>query len=92
MRDAPAVASARDAYFWAVHFGAELDFLLLRGGQRLGFEFKCEDAPRLTPSLRTAATDLKLDRAFIVYPGSKTYAIDERTTAVGIGDLRRAIG
>jgi hypothetical protein len=87
-----AVASARDAYFWPVHSGAELDLLLMRGGQRIGFEFKCEDAPRLTASLRTATADLKLDRAFIVYPGSKTYALDDRTTAAGIADLRRVIG
>lgn len=83
-----AITTTRDAYFWAVHSGAELDLFLMRGGRRLGFEFKLDDAPRLTPSLRTATVDLKLDRAFIIYPGAKTYALDERTTAVGMGDPR----
>ncbi|HLE56123.1 MAG TPA: hypothetical protein VJB15_03505 [Rhodothermia bacterium] len=40
--------------------GAELDLLLFKHG-RDGIEIKREDAPRLTPSMRIALHDLRLD-------------------------------
>ena len=36
------------AYYWATHGGAELDLFIERNGKRIGFEFKCIDAPRVT--------------------------------------------
>lgn len=66
-----------EAFSWATHAGAELDLLVLRGGRRLGFEFKFADAPRTTKSMRAALQDLQLARLFIVYPGDKGYALDE---------------
>lgn len=79
--------SARDAYYWATHSGAEIDLLVFKDGKRLGFEFKCADAPQMTRSIYTAITDLKLDRVFVVYPGSKSYAIEDNVRAVAIADL-----
>ena len=73
---------ARNAYFWATQSRAELDLLLHAGGKRWGFEFKCQDAPVMTPSLRTALEDVRLDRAWIVYPGSRAYPVHERGEAV----------
>jgi uncharacterized protein len=67
-----------DAYFWATHTGAELDALFIRDGFRLGIEIKRADAPRLTPSMRHALEDLKLDLLWVVYPGSHTYSLHER--------------
>jgi len=66
------------AYFWATHQGAELDLLMLKGGRRVGVEFKRSDAPALTPSMRIAMTDLKLDALFVLYPGPKRYALADR--------------
>ena len=66
-------AQPREAYFWATHQGAELDLLMFKHGRRVGVEFKLADAPRLTPSMRIAMTDLKLDRLLVVYPGNKPY-------------------
>ena len=63
-----------ESYFWATHTGAELDALFVRAGRRLGVEIKRADAPRLTPSMRHAMTDLNLDLLWIVYPGSHAYA------------------
>ena len=40
-----------EAYFYRTQRGAELDLLLLRGGKRFGFEFKCSDAPKTTKSM-----------------------------------------
>jgi predicted AAA+ superfamily ATPase len=66
------------AYFWATHQGAELDLLLFKGGRRYGIEMKRADAPTLTPSMRIAMTDLRLERLFVLYPGSRTYSLQER--------------
>jgi len=71
-----------DAYFWATHTGAELDLLMFKYGKRIGVEFKRVDAPRLTPSMRIALSDLQLDALYVVYPGSRRYALASRIEAV----------
>ena len=65
------------AYFWATYAGAEIDLLLFKDGQRIGVEIKRADAPKLTPSIRTALTDLHLDRLLIFYPGERPYTLAE---------------
>jgi len=70
------------AYFWATHQGAELDLLLMRGARRIGVEIKRSDAPALTPSMRSALVDLRLDRLWVIYPGERRYALHERVTVV----------
>lgn len=77
------------AFFWATHQGAELDLLLQKDGRLYGVECKRVDAPRLTPSLRIALEDLKLDRIAVVYPGPQRYAMTDRIMAVPLSDLTR---
>ncbi len=36
------------------------------------------DAPGLTPSMRIALEDLKLDRLVVVYPGDRRYTLADR--------------
>lgn len=72
----------RDAYFWAAHAGAELDLLVMLGGKRYGFEFKYADAPKRTRSMLVARDDLGLERLWVVYPGSTTYALDDMTDVI----------
>jgi len=67
---------AEDCYFWASQASAELDLLVFKDGKRLGFEFKFQDAPRLTKSMHIAKQDLKLDSLTIIYPGETTYQLD----------------
>lgn len=67
-----------EVYFWATHTGAELDALLIKNGVRLGLEIKRADAPRLTPSMRNAMTDLKLDALWVLYPGRHRYSLGHR--------------
>lgn len=69
------IAQPDQAYFWATHQGAELDLLLFKGNQRIGVEFKRADAPRVTPSMRIAIDNLKLDTLYVVYPGLHRYAL-----------------
>jgi predicted AAA+ superfamily ATPase len=71
---------ADDAYFWATHTGAELDLLLLKDGRRLGVEVKRADAPRLTPSMRAALHDLRLEQLTVLYPGETSYLLADRVT------------
>jgi hypothetical protein len=71
-----------EVYFWATHAGAELDLLLFKDGRRFGVEIKRADAPRLTPSMRTALEDLRLDRLMVVYPGDLRYPLAERAEVV----------
>ncbi len=67
-----------EAYFWATHTGAELDLLLLKDGRRLGVEVKRADAPRLTPSMRAALHDLRLEQLVVLYPGEASYSLADR--------------
>ena len=76
------IAQPDQAYFWATHQGAELDLLMLRGQQRIGVEFKRADAPKVTPSMRIAMHDLKLDTLYVVYPGLHRYPMGEGVEAV----------
>jgi len=76
-----------EAYFWATHGGAELDLLLMRDGRRIGVECKRVDAPRLTPSMRSALSDLELDRLLVIYPGPLAYPLADRATAVPLSAL-----
>ena len=71
-----------EAYYWATHSGAEIDMVLIKNGRMLGVECKRMDAPRLTPSMRTALEDLKLEQIAVVYPGTKRYSLGERVAAV----------
>ena len=75
------------AHFWATHTGAELDLLLVKGGRRYGVEVKLQDAPRLSPSMRIALRDLRLDHLTVVYPGDAPYALGARVTVVPLAAL-----
>ncbi len=73
-----------EVYFWGTHGGAELDALLMLDGRRLGLEIKRADAPRLTPSMRHALTDLRLDALWVLYPGTHAYPLHERAMVLPV--------
>jgi hypothetical protein len=73
-----------EAYFWATHNGAEIDLVLLKDGRKYGVECKRMDAPRLTPSMRAAIDELKLDRLAVVYPGTMRYQLGQRISVVPV--------
>lgn len=76
-----------ECFFWATHTGAELDLLVLRGRQRLGFEVKRTEQPQVTPSMRSALTDLRLDRLDVIHAGKETYPLAPRVRAVAFSRL-----
>ena len=79
-----------EAYYWATYNGAELDLLLFKNGRRIGIECKRADAPTLTPSMRIALADLRLDRLYVLYPGGKAYTLARKVEAVPLADFVRA--
>jgi predicted AAA+ superfamily ATPase len=76
-----------ETFFWATHQGAEIDLILLKAGHLLGVECKRIDAPSLTPSLRIAREDLRLERIAVVYPGVKRYPLAQWVEAVPLAAL-----
>lgn len=84
-------ARPEECFFWATHGGAELDLLVVRGKTRLGFEFKRTDAPRITPSMRSALSDLRLGTLYVIHAGEHSFPMGERIRAVPIGRLPEMI-
>ena len=84
-------ADWRDCYHWRLHTGAELDLLVIRDGRRFGFEIKRTDAPRLTPSMRSALEVLKLERLYVVHAGKTSWPLAEKVTALHAAGLATGI-
>jgi len=82
-----ATSDHANPYYWRTSGGAELDLLLVSPRGRIGVEVKRADAPKLTPSMRTALSDLGLERLLVIHPGLKRYHLAERVEAVPIADL-----
>jgi uncharacterized protein len=79
-----------EAYYWATHNGAEIDLILFKDGRRVGVECKRADAPALTPSMRIALADLKLDQLSVVYPGEKKYSLAKNVEVVPLAKFVKA--
>jgi predicted AAA+ superfamily ATPase len=77
----------RDAYYWALHGGAELDLLLFHEGRRHGFEFKLADAPTLTASMTKARDTLALDRLWVIAPTERPYELAERIQVLPLASV-----
>lgn len=83
-------ADERDVYFWAVHQQVELDLLIVRGGEKLGFEFKYGSAPRVTRSLARARELLALETVTVVCPGEGDYPLGDGVRVIGLKTLVEA--
>lgn len=80
--------SSEEIFFWSTHAHAELDLLATIKGKKIGFEFKFTDAPKITKSMNISIQDLKLNKLFILYPGSKNFSLSEKIHVIGIEQLR----
>jgi predicted AAA+ superfamily ATPase len=77
----------REIYFWATHSGAELDLCWQYAGKNWGVEFKYNDAPTLTASMKTALNDLALERLWVVYPGNKSYSLTKKVSVLSVREI-----
>ena len=76
-----------ECHFWATHTGAEIDLLVIRGRKRWGFEIKRTSSPAITPSMRIALSDLKLQRLFVVHAGDHSFDLTKKIRALAISHL-----
>lgn len=80
-----------ECFFWATHAGAELDLLVVRGNLRFGFEIKRTSAPQVTPSMRHALADLRLQHLDVIHAGDNTFPMAGGIRAVGLSNLLKDI-
>ncbi len=71
--------------------GAELDLLVVRGARRIGFEVKRTTSPAITPSMRSAMTDLKLSQLYVVHAGEITFPLAKKVRALAFADLLKEL-
>ncbi|MBN1626929.1 MAG: ATP-binding protein [Deltaproteobacteria bacterium] len=84
-------AYPEECFYWATYAGAELDLLVIRGRKRLGFEIKRTSSPKISPSIRTALTALKLNRLDIIHAGKETFFMDKKVRAVAFEKFQEEI-
>ncbi len=77
----------QEIYFWRTHSGSELDLLWQWGGMNWGVEFKYQDAPRLTRSMKAAMEDLTLAGLWVIYPGRTSYRLAEKILVLPLCDI-----
>jgi len=80
-------ARPEECFFWATHAGAELDLLVIRGRKRIGVEIKRTVSPKVTPSMKNALMDLRLQRLYVVYAGDRTYQLHRHVEALPLPRL-----
>ena len=84
-------ARPEECFFWATHAGAELDLLIVRGRERIGFEMKRTVAPQLTRSMKSALADLKLGKLFVIHSGSSVFPLAPHVIAVPLKRVQTEI-
>ncbi len=85
-------ADPGDCYFWATHGHAELDLMIIQDGKRNGFEFKYTDSPKLTPSMKIALEDLKLNSLTVIIPGDHNFPLSENIRVIGLSAYIKILG
>ena len=87
MEQAVRLMDVHHPYFWRTHTGAELDLVWQAGGALWGMEFKYQDAPRMTRSIRAVLGDLPLQHLWIVYPGADRYQLDKAVSVLPVAEI-----
>jgi predicted AAA+ superfamily ATPase len=82
----------QEVFFWGVHTGGELDMVFQHRGRLCGVELKFQDAPRMTPSIRSALDELKLAHLWVVYPGTESYRLATNVRVVPLTELAQIEG
>jgi predicted AAA+ superfamily ATPase len=80
-------AIPEELFYWSTYSGAEIDLVIMRGNQRLGFEFKRTSSPSLTSSMLSACNDLSLTKAYVIYAGNDIFPLSEKVTAFGLSRI-----
>ena len=78
-----------ECFHWRTHAGAELDFLYVTGGRKVGYEIKRTVSPKTTKSMHIALEDLGLARLYVIHAGEHSFPLAEKIDALSINDLAR---
>ncbi len=78
-------------FFWATHNGAEVDLVIMDGGELRGFEIKRTSSPRITPSIRSAIENLQLSRVDVIHAGNDCFPLSDRVNAISASRLSESI-
>ena len=87
MEQAIRLTGVAHPHFWRTHTGAELDLVWQAHGALWGMEFKYQDAPGMTRSIRAVMRDLPLRHLWIVYPGPERYRLDKGVTVLPVAEI-----
>lgn len=79
--------NSNDCFFWRTQNGSELDLLTFINGKRFGFEFKYGDTPKTTKSMHIVSEDLKLEKIYVIYPGSRTIHFSDTIIGMGLSEF-----
>jgi len=84
-------ADSEDCYFWCTQNNAELDLLIVKYGQKIGFEFKFTSNPKVTKSMHIAMNDLELDNLIVIIPEGEEFPLHEKIKVCGLDKYLRSI-
>jgi predicted AAA+ superfamily ATPase len=82
------IVKPSQVFFWSTYSGAELDLFFLHRGHRYGVEFKFNEAPKVTKSMRIVVKDLAIRHLWIIYPGQHRYPVDEQISVFPLLQLQ----
>jgi uncharacterized protein len=76
-------------WFYRTRAGAEVDLIVDRGKERIGYEFKCASSVARgdASGLRAALDDEIISRGYVVYAGTRRYPLLDRAEALPAGEL-----
>lgn len=78
-------------YFYRTSAGAEMDAVIDTGSERIGFEIKLSDAPRVTKGFWNACADLQLSRAYVVAPVENAWPLSDKAQVVPFVSLTQVL-
>ncbi len=76
-------------YFYRTHAGAEIDLIIDRGSERIGYEFKCSvsTGKRGWANLQAAIDEALIHKGLVVYMGERNFPVTEQISVVHGGKL-----
>ncbi len=78
-------------YFYRTSAGAEMDAVIDTGSERIGFEIKLSDAPRVIKGVWNACDDLQLSRAYVVAPVEHAWPLSDKAQVLPFVSLKQVL-
>lgn len=78
--------------FYRTAAGAEIDLVIERRSRRVAVEIKFSSAPKPARGFWQALQDLRIERAFVVAPVPRRYALAEGVEVLPVEDVAAIVG